>query len=546
MHQQASQKYWPGHSSSTPATAAQSTLPTPPSDGTDGFKPPGRDLKTTYNDLAAPQVQQQPGMASNLEPTGAPSSLTARRPAANNLPQFELPLPQFQHYSGGQSQKFVPLPALNATQNSSVNAGNLLTPPSNVPGDSLSPLSSALSGATAAQNVSSSSYNNYAWPPLNTGLTPLGLGSGTGNTPQPWPNPAGQVKGLFSPSLLNSVGGRGNPNSPTAGDSLPPPPWNMNGLPPLPASISMSPPGGLGSLSAQQNAMAQAYMAQDQTQTPTPISATTTQASPVNGTDAYAQRPHSNPSAYYSQSQPASAQQPSFPPFNNNSSPTQHSPMSAPPQGSRMSPFSGQGAAFNGPAPANPYARSPYPPSSYSVSYPGPVSAPAQMSGPIMTNLNNPNNPMGIMGLHNNGMPVGMIGAFTSGHAAHMAHQMYGNPQQLPHNERPFKCDQCPQSFNRNHDLKRHKRIHLAVKPFPCGHCDKSFSRKDALKVNHKKCLALETLDLLLPQRHILVKGCGKNGNGSSEGHGDSPDTPIKSEESESDQSPTLKESSLD
>ncbi|KAH6714322.1 hypothetical protein BKA61DRAFT_435278, partial [Leptodontidium sp. MPI-SDFR-AT-0119] len=61
-----------------------------------------------------------------------------------------------------------------------------------------------------------------------------------------------------------------------------------------------------------------------------------------------------------------------------------------------------------------------------------------------------------------------------------------------------FKCDQCPQSFNRNRDLKRHKRIHLAVKPFPCGHCRKSFSRKDAL------------------QRHILVKGCGKNANGAS------------------------------
>ena len=54
---------------------------------------------------------------------------------------------------------------------------------------------------------------------------------------------------------------------------------------------------------------------------------------------------------------------------------------------------------------------------------------------------------------------------------------------QVPQQDRPFKCDECPQSFNRNHDLKRHKKIHLAVKPFPCGHCDKSFSRKDALKV---------------------------------------------------------------
>lgn len=59
--------------------------------------------------------------------------------------------------------------------------------------------------------------------------------------------------------------------------------------------------------------------------------------------------------------------------------------------------------------------------------------------------------------------------------------------------ERPFKCDQCPQSFQRSHDLKRHKRIHLAIKPFPCPSCDKSFSRKDALK------------------RHILVKGCGSS-----------------------------------
>ncbi|WVO16396.1 hypothetical protein L204_104071 [Cryptococcus depauperatus] len=59
-----------------------------------------------------------------------------------------------------------------------------------------------------------------------------------------------------------------------------------------------------------------------------------------------------------------------------------------------------------------------------------------------------------------------------------------------PIQDRPFKCDKCTQSFNRNHDLKRHKRIHLSVKPFGCEKCGKTFSRKDALR------------------RHWLVKGC--------------------------------------
>jgi len=114
------------------------------------------------------------------------------------------------------------------------------------------------------------------------------------------------------------------------------------------------------------------------------------------------------------------------------------------------------------------------PPSSYARPYNGGYSLP-QLSGPIMSNLHTPGNQMALVG----GMPMQGYP-----HQA-MSHQMYGHPgAQPPHNDRPFKCDQCTQSFNRNHDLKRHKRIHLAVKPFPCKDCEKSFSRKDALKVS--------------------------------------------------------------
>ncbi|KAK7005680.1 specific rna polymerase ii transcription factor [Favolaschia claudopus] len=78
-------------------------------------------------------------------------------------------------------------------------------------------------------------------------------------------------------------------------------------------------------------------------------------------------------------------------------------------------------------------------------------------------------------------------------------------PQQVPLNQagsyseyassatRPFSCDMCALSFNRQHDLKRHRETHTGEKPFLCnGGCGKTFTRKDALK------------------RHQLVKGCGK------------------------------------
>lgn len=49
---------------------------------------------------------------------------------------------------------------------------------------------------------------------------------------------------------------------------------------------------------------------------------------------------------------------------------------------------------------------------------------------------------------------------------------------------RPFRCNACPASFARNHDLKRHIKLH-DKKAWRCGGCLKVFSRRDAIK-RHK------------------------------------------------------------
>ncbi|KAL6721915.1 hypothetical protein ACLMJK_001020 [Lecanora helva] len=446
-------------------------------------------------------------MPVSLDHIGAPSSLTQRRPAASNLPNFELPAPQ---YGPQYSQQKYNLPQLNATQGTTVGGGNLLTPPSTVPGDTLSPLSSIISNTNPIQGLPST--YNYSWPNLSTstGLTPL-MGTASGNTPQPWTSSLNHVKGLFSPSLASTFP-RGESNSPTAGEPLPPPPYDLNPLPPpLPTAGSVSTPSSLPAMAAQNQVSMQAFMAQqNQAQTQTPSSATTTQPSPVGGTETFSQRPQSTPSAFYSQSQPSSAQQATFPSFNSQSSPIQQTPMSAPPQGSRISPLGSQSATFSSPPPqSSTYSRS------YGQYLPA-LSAPAPMNGPVMSNVHNPGNPMGFVHMPSHGLPSGLIPGYNSGHAAQIQHQMFGGQPQTPHTDRPFKCDQCPQSFNRNHDLKRHKRIHLAVKPFPCGHCEKSFSRKDALK------------------------GCGKGSSANKNEEDDTPEVNPKSEDSDDDSSPTL------
>ncbi len=197
----------------------------------------------------------------------------------------------------------------------------------------------------------------------------------------------------------------------------------------------------------------------------TPTSSLAPQQSPALAQEGF--RPPQPPTPTYNYHPQGTPQHSSFP----YSTSQQQSPISAGGSMPRMSPAVSQGAIPS--IPSNNSAQHQYqygrPPAQYA---PGPA--------PVFSNVQNPNGQLALVGV-----PHQMMPGFNSGHAAAMPHHFMGHPQHQPPaaNDRPFKCDQCPQSFNRNHDLKRHKRIHLAVKPFPCNHCDKSFSRKDALKV---------------------------------------------------------------
>lgn len=480
-------QYWPGATACTTAGSIppSNTLPTPPTADTDVFKPPGPGREGQYN--AVTGGVQHSGMASNLEPSGAGSSLTARRSATSNLPSFELPPPP------RLQQKYHSFSNINSNGMSSqhapatISVGNLLTPPTTIPGDNLSPISSGVNSVSpaAAQGLPPYPPTNY-WPSQpGSGNTPYPF-SGTGTTPQPWQNSlnplfASAPRGLFSPSLGSLVRSSGSP----AAEGLPPPPYDLNQLPPFPSStsMSMSTSANLPAITNQQT-LPQTYM---NVQTSVPPSAA--QPSPVNAPDSYLQRPPPTPS-YYNGSQPSSTpQQTHFPAFQS-ASPVQQSQIGLAASGSRM-PNGGQptgmqqaGVIQHG----NHYVRPPY---SYSL----PTINSSGITGPIMSNVHSPGGQMSMIGALNHGLPGGMMAGFNSGHSAQMQ-QMYGSQQQTPHNERPFKCDQCPQSFNRNHDLKRHKRIHLAVKPFPCGHCEKSFSRKDALKVSWRpRALPVDVID---------------------------------------------------
>ncbi|KAK5628783.1 hypothetical protein RRF57_004498 [Xylaria bambusicola] len=49
------------------------------------------------------------------------------------------------------------------------------------------------------------------------------------------------------------------------------------------------------------------------------------------------------------------------------------------------------------------------------------------------------------------------------------------------HSQKKYKCPQCPSSFKRPENLKRHQRGHDETRRFMCQVCDKSFARSDIL-----------------------------------------------------------------
>lgn len=96
------------------------------------------------------------------------------------------------------------------------------------------------------------------------------------------------------------------------------------------------------------------------------------------------------------------------------------------------------------------------------------------------------------------------------------AGQYYGLPssmmEQVPASpQRPFPCDMCALSFNRQHDLKRHKETHTGERPYLCnGGCGKTFTRKDALKRHQVRIMQLNNAIMIADIFRQLVKNCGR------------------------------------
>ncbi|KAL8413590.1 hypothetical protein RB594_005016 [Gaeumannomyces avenae] len=362
-----------------------------------------------------------------------------------------------------------------------------------VASEALNPLSSGINSASS-QSSQSTSHTTAApfyqqagsWPTPGSGsgytLSSIASQNQNQNQNQSHSHSHSQSQTLMQPSSspYHSGGSRSQNYSPsvpygnfrtsqhsTGADSVPVPSYSQDQLPPFPSSLGG---GGGSSLSGnpptlpsqQQNSIMGSHTSVSQTLPP-----------PNSSSDRY----HQQSSYSYPQTQAPPA--PSFPSFASHSL-SSHPPTTSAavsrgmtsmgPSGGMMHPHMNYASPPRAQGPHHPYSQ-------YGM-------------GSVMSNISTPGQPMSMM-------PTGGMYQMPH-HNPHHMYQQHTDPAASRHQDRPFRCDQCNQSFNRNHDLKRHKRIHLAVKPFPCNYCDKSFSRKDALK------------------RHRLVKGCGKTAEDGS------------------------------
>ncbi|KAJ4316715.1 hypothetical protein N0V84_007709 [Fusarium piperis] len=445
-------------------------------------------------------------------------SFSARRPAAGTLPAFSLPPPNadvpsmakdplYPHIPGDSFENYhnprgidsagYPYPSSYPSLPGPYPDRRLSSSPSVLtpsPGasDGLSPsLSSVHTGSSQGSQAPGGIQYSYGGHVHGTWPTPGNSSSYTvSSATQAQPAlgqqhfAAGRSSSIYSqsPSIQQFNHPRSSQSPATGGEGLPPPPYDQVHHPfqtSLSGGGSQTSPSGLSSASQPPQSAILTSQNPVSTQPPTPSSA------PAH-VDSYTHtRPPSTPGYYPASSTP---QQSTFPSYAPQPSPTQHSPPSAGPVPRGLGSLAGQP---QGPGMA--------PPSSYHRPYsyqPLPT-----MGGSVMTNIHQP------------GGQMSMIPGMAVPQYPH--HMMYGHAQPAPQSERPFKCDQCVQSFSRNHDLKRHKRIHLAVKPFPCTFCSKSFSRKDALK------------------RHRLVKGC-ENKTSETTNNGDGNGAERSGEDNES------------
>ncbi|KXX73779.1 Protein krueppel [Madurella mycetomatis] len=433
-------------------------------------------------------------------------SLGVRR--ASPLTSAAPPAPSLIPYSNAPPSSSSTVTTTTTTSTTNAAGTSILTPSGAAP-DGLPTAGAHSSGPHSSQPGGQPLYFSSQMPgswqgPGGTQLSSYTYANSTqatassGSLTQPPYSRGAPMYGSSSSPSLQHYGGRA-PTSTSNGENLPPP-QSYQDQSPYPSPIAPGGSGAGGSSGAlgsplgpqtqgghQQSGLAPPMLGTPTSTTNRPAtSGQNTQGIPGPGQEGNPYRQPPTPTNCYPPS--STPQQGSFPAFP--SPGTQASPATTSPATT-----SGQIPRAMAPPLHFPNSRGHgIPPMASYASY-------ASVSGPVLSNVHHPGTPLSMVG----GVPG--LGGYPH-HPSMQQHHLYVHHTSAPapHQDRPFKCDQCPQSFNRNHDLKRHKRIHLDVKPFPCGHCDKSFSRKDALK-RHKLVKGVRLADLLQPgARRRLAK----------------------------------------